>query len=410
MLDEPGILTATQASPAACAEFWWGKRLRAVQVDLATAGEALARELLTDAWEQKPVTAAARRKPARPASPPSPAAPPRRAAHRPRSCSPARPPAAARRRRRSTACERKISPPALTRRQQLRVALVRPVGAEADDREVARRAQLPAGLCRDPAARTAAASATPRRMCVLQARAPVAAQHRPQLQGAEAAAERGAVLAQRQRVLGVGGAQVLGDQAEGGAQRLGPRAPQQRAVHRGEHPLVGVDDQRVGPLDPGERPAELGADHRRAGVGGVDVQPACRLAAQASAIAGDRVDRGAGGRADRGDDGGDVATGRRARRPQDENRESDAISRRVRPSIRAALATDECACSEQTTTSRPVASRAAISAAQRRGRGAVLDVAVPAAGQPEQLARPSRARRPRARSRPARCATGSPPS
>jgi hypothetical protein len=53
MLDEPGILTATQASPAACAEFWWGKRLRAVQVDLATAGEALARELLTDAWEQK---------------------------------------------------------------------------------------------------------------------------------------------------------------------------------------------------------------------------------------------------------------------------------------------------------------------------------------------------------------------
>ena len=33
------------------------------------------------------------------------------------------------------------------------------------------------------------------------------------------------------------------------------------------------------------------------------------------------------------------------------------------PSIRAALSTEECACSEQTTTFRPVASRAAISAA-----------------------------------------------
>ena len=53
MLDEPGIRTVTQSSPAACAEFWWGKRLRAVQVDLTIADEALARELLTDAWEHK---------------------------------------------------------------------------------------------------------------------------------------------------------------------------------------------------------------------------------------------------------------------------------------------------------------------------------------------------------------------
>jgi hypothetical protein len=53
MLDEPGIRTVVQSSPAACAEFWWGKRLRAVQVDLAIADEALARELLTDAWELK---------------------------------------------------------------------------------------------------------------------------------------------------------------------------------------------------------------------------------------------------------------------------------------------------------------------------------------------------------------------
>ena len=53
MLDEAGIRTAVQSNPAACTEFWWGKRLRAVQVDLAIADEALAQELLTDAWEQK---------------------------------------------------------------------------------------------------------------------------------------------------------------------------------------------------------------------------------------------------------------------------------------------------------------------------------------------------------------------
>lgn len=53
MLDQPGIRTALQSTPIACAEFWWGKRLRAVQVDLALAEEALVAELLTDAWEQK---------------------------------------------------------------------------------------------------------------------------------------------------------------------------------------------------------------------------------------------------------------------------------------------------------------------------------------------------------------------
>jgi len=53
MLDEAGIRTAVQSTPAACEEFWWGKKLRAVQLDLARADEALARELLADAWEQK---------------------------------------------------------------------------------------------------------------------------------------------------------------------------------------------------------------------------------------------------------------------------------------------------------------------------------------------------------------------
>ncbi len=53
MLDEPGIHTAVQGSPGVSQEFWWGKRLRAVQVDLSRADEAMARELLTDAWEHK---------------------------------------------------------------------------------------------------------------------------------------------------------------------------------------------------------------------------------------------------------------------------------------------------------------------------------------------------------------------
>ena len=53
MLCEPGIHTAVTTHPAACEEFWWGKRLAAVHVDLAVADLALAGELLDDAWEQK---------------------------------------------------------------------------------------------------------------------------------------------------------------------------------------------------------------------------------------------------------------------------------------------------------------------------------------------------------------------
>lgn len=53
MLDEPGIRTAVQANPAACEELLWGRRLRAVQVDLAAADKALCSELLAEAWERK---------------------------------------------------------------------------------------------------------------------------------------------------------------------------------------------------------------------------------------------------------------------------------------------------------------------------------------------------------------------
>jgi hypothetical protein len=53
MLDEDGILTAVEASPDACEEVWWGKRLAAVAVSLPRADRELLRDLLTDAWEQK---------------------------------------------------------------------------------------------------------------------------------------------------------------------------------------------------------------------------------------------------------------------------------------------------------------------------------------------------------------------
>jgi hypothetical protein len=53
MLDECGILSAVQATPDACSELWWGKRLTAVQVDLTHAAPALVGELLADAWERR---------------------------------------------------------------------------------------------------------------------------------------------------------------------------------------------------------------------------------------------------------------------------------------------------------------------------------------------------------------------
>jgi hypothetical protein len=64
MLDEPGIRTAVQAHPDACAERWWGKRLAAVQVDLERADAALLSELLADAWEGRAPARLARTAPA----------------------------------------------------------------------------------------------------------------------------------------------------------------------------------------------------------------------------------------------------------------------------------------------------------------------------------------------------------
>ena len=53
MLDEPGILTAVQSRPDACAEVWWGKRRAAVSVRLESVDSDWLAELLADAWERK---------------------------------------------------------------------------------------------------------------------------------------------------------------------------------------------------------------------------------------------------------------------------------------------------------------------------------------------------------------------
>src|SRR5437763_11868943 len=53
MLDEPGILTAAQGHPESCREFWWGKRIGALSVDLGRIDLDLLAELLADAWERK---------------------------------------------------------------------------------------------------------------------------------------------------------------------------------------------------------------------------------------------------------------------------------------------------------------------------------------------------------------------
>jgi len=53
MLDEAGILTGAQREPETCTEFWWGKRLGALHVNLDRVDPTRLADLLTDAWEGK---------------------------------------------------------------------------------------------------------------------------------------------------------------------------------------------------------------------------------------------------------------------------------------------------------------------------------------------------------------------
>jgi hypothetical protein len=53
MLDEHGIRSAAANRPDSCREFYWGKRLVCVEIDLGRADETLVRDLLADAWEHR---------------------------------------------------------------------------------------------------------------------------------------------------------------------------------------------------------------------------------------------------------------------------------------------------------------------------------------------------------------------
>lgn len=53
MCDEAGILTAVDAYPESCREYYWGKRLSCVAVNLPKAELATVTELLIDAWESR---------------------------------------------------------------------------------------------------------------------------------------------------------------------------------------------------------------------------------------------------------------------------------------------------------------------------------------------------------------------
>ena len=87
---------------------------------------------------------------------------------------------------------------------------------------------------------------------------PEPAEQHPQLERPEPAAELRRVLvvvAHRRRA--IERPQVLGHEAERGAQRRHPPGQQERRVERREQPLVGVDDDRIGALPARERRAQL---------------------------------------------------------------------------------------------------------------------------------------------------------
>ena len=138
---------------------------------------------------------------------------------------------------------------------------------------------------------------------------------------------------------------------------------------------------------PGERPAVLGADHRRARVGGVDVQPRRRSARRhRRARAPDRPPWSPSCR--RSPRPQPPPRGRPAPRAQPELGVAADLAQRM-PSIRAALSRPRNAPARSTRSSLASGGLAGgDQRRQRRGRGAVLDVAVPAGRQPEQLGDP----------------------
>jgi hypothetical protein len=60
MVDEMEIRAAVAENPGVCEEFYWGKRLACVVVELRAASPGLVKELLTEAWVRKAPTKLAR--------------------------------------------------------------------------------------------------------------------------------------------------------------------------------------------------------------------------------------------------------------------------------------------------------------------------------------------------------------
>jgi hypothetical protein len=53
MLDSHGIMDAVDSYPKVCTEVWWGQRVAAVQVDLASVKPLLLKEFLSTAHARK---------------------------------------------------------------------------------------------------------------------------------------------------------------------------------------------------------------------------------------------------------------------------------------------------------------------------------------------------------------------
>jgi len=101
------------------------------------------------------------------------------------------------------------------------------------------------------------------------------AEHEPQLEGAKAAAQRDAPVAQVADEAVLRGAQIARVGAHHAHEVVWVAHVVRAEVEAGAHPLVRVEDERVGAFDAVPHPAELGAHHRGSGEGGVDVQPQC---------------------------------------------------------------------------------------------------------------------------------------
>ena len=86
---------------------------------------------------------------------------------------------------------------------------------------------------------------------------------------------------------------------------IGFAIDQRARAARREQPLVRIDDERVGTIQPGEPVAQLRQQQRRQAVGAVDVEPRADLCGDVG-TSGQIVDHSCVRRAARGDDDADV--------------------------------------------------------------------------------------------------------